>query len=59
MGFVHEGFDKSAASTHALGFRCDRDRANLGEMQAVQMQRAAADEAAVLFSDDEVTDVFG
>lgn len=57
--FVHESIDESAAGAVAFRVGGDGDGANFRQMHAVEVQRTAADHASVLFSDNEVADVFG
>ena len=58
-GFVHEGLDERAAGAAGFVFGCDGDRTDFGEVQAVEMERAAGDDAAVFFGDDKIADIFG
>ena len=51
-------FHQTSAAAFALRPGRDCDRANFGEVRAIQMQRAAADDATIIFEDDEVSDVF-
>lgn len=58
LSFGEEGAEEAAASALALGFGLDYDGADFGEMWAVEMQGAAAQEdAAFGFGDGEVADV--
>ncbi|HUJ83646.1 MAG TPA: hypothetical protein VLW83_17305, partial [Candidatus Acidoferrales bacterium] len=56
---VHKCFDERAAGAAAFTFRRDRDRADFGKVQAVEMERATAENAPILFHDDKVANIFG
>ena len=56
--FGHQSLHQPAAAALALRPRSNGDRANLGEVRAVKMQRAASNDAAVVFQHHEVSNVF-
>jgi len=47
-GFVDEGADELAAGAKAFGFGLDDDGADFGEVWAVEMERAAAEELVAI-----------
>jgi len=59
FGFFNERAEDAAAGALAFGLGLDDDGADLREMRAVEMERAAAEEdAAIGFGDSEIADVF-
>src|SRR5579864_1095584 len=56
--FLHQGIHKQAADAESFGLWSDGDGADFGEVRAVQVKGAAADDAGVFFGDDEIADVF-
>src|ERR1700722_20383198 len=57
LGLSPQRFDQPSASAFALSPGRDRDRANLRQVRAIEMQRAAADDAATIFQNHEVAEV--
>src|SRR5579862_2436033 len=53
-----KSFDQVLTATLALSPRCDRNRTNLGEVQAIKMKCATTNDASGILENDEVTDVF-
>src|SRR6202034_2913722 len=50
-------FHQPSTTALALSPGSDRDRSNLGQVRAIEMQRATADDAPVIFEHHEVSDV--
>ena len=57
--FLYQSFDQQPADTFPFRLRPNGDRADFGEMHPVEVERAAAKNAAMLPGDDEIADVFG
>src|ERR1700733_5157190 len=55
--FRHQSLHQPAAPALALRAWRNRDRPDLGQVRAIEMERAAADDASFLFEDDEISDV--
>src|SRR5215831_8767851 len=53
----HQRLHELASTPASLCPGCHRDRANLGQMSPVEMQRTASDNAAIVFEDHEVPHV--
>ena len=52
-----KGLDKPFATSTALMRGVDCNGANFGQVRAIKMQRAATDDSAVVFEDNEIADV--
>jgi hypothetical protein len=52
-----KSFDQAPAAAAALARGIDGNRTNLGQMHAVEVESAAADDASVMLEDDKVADV--
>jgi hypothetical protein len=55
LGFGHQSLHQPATSALTLRSRAHGDRTNLGQVRAVKVQRAAADDAAFVFQNHEVS----
>src|SRR5260370_41600689 len=49
--------DQASAATVALARRINRNRTNLGQVHAIEVKRAASDNASVVLKHDEIADV--
>src|SRR5262249_51117603 len=57
LRLAHQRPDQFASAAFALGPRRHRDRTNLSQMGSVKVQCPAANDAPVVFENDEVVDV--
>src|SRR6185312_13778859 len=58
LGFYHQRFDQFAACSQTLGCGRHRDRANLSQVHAIEVECAAADDLTIVLCDYEVAYVF-
>src|SRR5690348_8079706 len=58
LRFREKSFYQLAAGAQTFSFRNHRDRANLRQVHAVKVQRAATDNLSIMLNHNEVTHVF-